>query len=308
MHKFIDLFCGIGGFRIALQRQGMDCVFSCDNDQHVQEAYEANFGVRPAGDITKVKNANIPRHDILCAGFPCQPFSRSGNREGLRDPRGRLFYEIVRIANYHKPSLLILENVKTILTVDEGQVLGEIQNRLNKIGYHVKYSVLNAGNFGLPQKRERVYFVCIKKDSRLLYQEPKAVDLSKFLKDVLLPDKQCDDLVVVRDDIHITKNDPPEAPAPLQIGYVNKGGQGERIYSANGHAVTISANGGGIGARTGLYLVNGRVRKLHVDETKLVMGFSTHHKVSEGIAGLRQLGNAVIPDMVRHVYESVRVV
>lgn len=307
MHKFADLFCGIGGFRVALEREGMDCVFSCDNDPHVQNAYESNFGERPAGDITEVLASDIPPHDILCAGFPCQPFSRSGNREGLKDARGRLFYEIVRIANHHKPYLLILENVKTILTLDDGQVLGEIRERLDKIGYRVEYSVLNAGKFGLPQKRERVYFVCIRKDAPLSYREPRAVDRHKFVKDILLPDWKCEHLVVNRDDIRITKNDPPETLAPMQIGYLNKGGQGERIYSTNGHAVTISANGGGIGARTGLYLVNGKVRKLHLDETKLVMGFSKQHKVSDGIAGFRQLGNAVIPAMINHVYESVRV-
>jgi DNA (cytosine-5)-methyltransferase 1 len=136
MYKFIDLFCGIGGFRLALEKRGLECVFSSDIDGYAQEAYKKNFGEIPAN--------KIPKHDILCAGFPCQPFSISGKMGGVKDPRGRLFYEIHRIVKYHKPSILLLENVKNILTIANGNVIKKIEKRLNEIGYNLYKHILNA--------------------------------------------------------------------------------------------------------------------------------------------------------------------
>ena len=107
MHRFIDLFCGIGGFRIALEKEGCECVFSSEIDTHASEAYYKNFNETPQGDITKISEKEIPAHDILCAGFPCQSFSLAGHHGGFQDPRGQLFFEIIRIAKYHKPLSLI---------------------------------------------------------------------------------------------------------------------------------------------------------------------------------------------------------
>ena len=307
MHRFIDLFCGIGGFRVALQKEGMNCVFSCDIDRHARRAYHNNFKEEPDGDITEIRNGNIPKHDILCAGFPCQPFSQSGKHNGFSDDRGRLFYEIVRIAKYHKPYVMLLENVKNILTVDNGKVIGEVCRTLENVGYSVHYDVLNSSNFGIPQKRERVYFVCLRKDQPLNYAPPKATYRKRYLADILMPNNECVDLVINRDDIVITNYHPETKLKPVRVGYLNKAGQGERIYATSGHAITLSANGGGVGARTGLYLVDGIVRKLHILEAKKAMGFSVKHHVSKGIQGLKQLGNSIIPEMVNHVYERIRV-
>lgn len=309
MHRFIDLFAGIGGFHVAMQREGMDCVFSCEIDKAAASAYEANFGHRPAGDICPISNSDIPAHDVLCAGFPCQPFSISGKREAFSDERGRLFYEIVRIAKHHKPMLMLLENVKTILTLDSGSVKREIYQSLTKIGYRLEHVVLNAGDFGVPQKRERVYFVAMRADSPLWFEPPReGTTPAQFIRDILLPDSETADMAIMRNDIFIEREDEPEPrPTPIRIGHVNKGGQGERIYSPNGHAITLSANGGGVGNRTGLYWVNSKVRRLHIDEAKAVMGFDRTHIVSEGINGYRQLGNAVVPAMINKIYEQVRV-
>ena len=308
MQRFIDLFAGIGGFHVALRQRGMDCVFASEIDKDATRAYAVNFGQIPRGDICQIANHDIPPHDVLCAGFPCQPFSRSGKREGLNDGRGRLFYEIVRIAKHHKPSLLILENVKTILTIDNGEVRREIYKQIEGEGYRLEHVVLNASNFGVPQKRERAYFVGIREDLPWDFIKPQPTKKIKYLKDIILPDKFTVSMSVHRDDIVYDKdetNPPPEA-RPLRIGYLNKGGQGERIYSINGHAITLSANGGGVGNRTGLYLVNDNVRRLHIDEAKQVMGFSKRHVVSRGTAGYRQLGNAVIPSMIGQIYDGVR--
>lgn len=314
MYKFIDLFCGIGGFRVALEKRGLECVFSSDIDPFAQEAYKQNFGEKPSGDIMEIPANKIPKHDILCAGFPCQPFSISGKHGGTSDPRGRLFYEIQRIAEYHKPYILLLENVKNILTIDGGNVIKTIEQKLDESGYTLDKHVLNASYFGIPQARKRVYFVALRKDMRdgkkpaLDYTPPKESNKKVFLEDIL--EKKVDnDFIVNRDDIQITReeSDIDYKLEPIRVGILNKGGQGERIYSPKGHAITQSAYGGGVGARTGLYNTEQGIRRLTIEECKKVMGFPIRHKVSNGLQGYQQLGNAVIPDMIGYVYDSIKV-
>lgn len=310
MYTFIDIFAGIGGFRVALEKKGMQCVFSSEIDEHAQDIYKRNFGEKPYGDITEVNEKDIPKHDILCAGFPCQSFSISGKQGGFDDNRGRLFYEIVRIANYHQPYIIFLENVKNILTVDNGNVIKTIESKLDEIGYRIDYSLLNASLYGIPQSRERVYFACVRRDlkppEKLEYHEPKP-DYKHIYLDNILEEVVDEKLYVDRDDIVIEKTVSEHELNPIRIGHLNKGGQGERIYSAFGHAITLSANGGGVGARTGLYLVKDRVRKLSKTECKRLMGFPDSHIVSAGIQGYKQLGNAVIPSMIEKVYDSITV-
>lgn len=163
--RFIDLFCGIGGFRIAaeqaIESKGFtsECVFSSDIDTYAQIAYEANYGEKPVGDITKVNEKDIPDHDLLLAGFPCQPFSIIGEMKGLEDTRGTLFFDIARILKEKKPQAFILENVKQLVGHDKGRTMKTILSVLTNLGYTVEYKVLNALDFGLPQKRERVFIV-----------------------------------------------------------------------------------------------------------------------------------------------------
>jgi DNA (cytosine-5)-methyltransferase 1 len=308
MLKFIDLFCGIGGFRVALERLGHRCIFSSDIDRYAQEAYYANFGDRPAGDICEISEKDIPEHDILCAGFPCQSFSVSGKQSGIEDPRGKLFFEILRIANYGNPKFLLLENVKNILSIDNGQIIKIIESKLNEIGYILQKCVLNASHFGIPQSRERVYFVSIRKDlaDRFKFTIPQENKKPVFLEAVLEenPDQS---LFIQREDIFIDKDNKivKNSLKPIRVGFVNKGGQGERIYSDKGHAVTLSAYGGGVGARTGLYQTPQGIRKLSVNECKTLMGFPKKHTVSSGMRGYQQLGNAVIPDMINFVWNGV---
>lgn len=309
MHTFIDLFAGIGGFRTALEKKGMKCVFSSDIDVKAQEAYFKNFGDVPSGDITEISEKKIPPHDILCAGFPCQSFSISGATRGLDDDRGRLFYEIVRIAQYHQPHVLLLENVKNILTIDNGNVIKTIETKLDEIGYTLNKHVLNASYFGIPQSRERVYFVGLRKHNKtkkkLVYSPPEETFKKIYLEDVL--EKEVNEaLFIDRKDMVVDFEDKVRKLEPIRIGHVNKGGQGERIYSEKGHAITLSAFGGGVGARTGLYLVDDKVRRLSINECKTLMGFPKSHYVSDGMQGYQQLGNAVIPPMISHVYDSIK--
>lgn len=306
MNSFIDLFCGIGGFRVALQKKGLKCVFSSDVDKYVQDAYEENFGDRPEGDITKISATKIPKHDILCAGFPCQSFSISGDMQGLKDNRGRLFYEIVRIAEHHKPKILLLENVKNILTVgNDKSVIKTIKKELDRIGYHLHISILNSSLYGIPQKRERVYFIGLRKSKfKASYFPPAHTNEQIYLKDILENDID-KSFFITRDDIDIKTRVSENKLKPIRVGTVNKGGQGERIYSINGHSITLSAYGGGVGARTGLYLVDDGVRKLTKNECKKLMSFDATHYVSDGIQGYQQIGNAVMPAMIEQVYDSI---
>lgn len=164
--RFIDLFCGIGGFRLAFEAAAKDCgvkskcVFSSDIDDACARAYAANFSDVPMGDITQIASSDIPDHDVLLAGFPCQPFSIIGGLQGFLDPtRGTLFFEIARILRDKRPRAFVLENVKQLARHDRGKTMSIIMSTLREIGYTCDYRILNALDFGLPQKRERVFIV-----------------------------------------------------------------------------------------------------------------------------------------------------
>jgi DNA (cytosine-5)-methyltransferase 1 len=161
--KAIDLFCGIGGFRLGLERLGIKTVFSSDIDKYAQDTYNANFGEVPSGDITVINAEDIPPFDILTAGFPCQPFSYAGRNEGFEDKtRGTLFFDICRIIEHHKPEMFLLENVKGLKSHNNGTTLKIIIETLQNLGYKVKWQVLSSLQFGLPQARERWYCVGFK--------------------------------------------------------------------------------------------------------------------------------------------------
>ena len=173
--KFIDLFCGVGGFHQALNRLGGHCVFASDIDEHCRNIYEKNYGLRPHGDITKVDPKSIPDFDILTGGFPCQSFSNSGKKGGFGDKRGQLYENILEIAAEKKPSFMFLENVKHIQKIDNGEVFKHILGCIQNTGYHVETFELSPHQLGVPQQRERVIFVCIRND---LYDKTKELDMT----------------------------------------------------------------------------------------------------------------------------------
>ena len=142
--SFIDLFAGIGGFHQALTHFGAKCVFASEWDKNAAHTYYENYDIKPFGDITKINEKDIPHHDILCGGFPCQAFSVSGKQKGFDDSRGTLFFDIARIVKYHKPKLLFLENVRNFEKHDNGNTLKVVIKTLDNLGYNVKYKVLNA--------------------------------------------------------------------------------------------------------------------------------------------------------------------
>lgn len=161
--RFIDLFAGIGGIRMGFESVGGECVFTSEWDGPAQKTYQANYGELPYGDITKIKPDEIPPFDVLLAGFPCQPFSQAGLKKGFGDTRGTLFFNIARIVEYHKPSVVFLENVRNLGTHDGGNTLKVILKTLEDLGYTVFHQLLNAKDFGVPQNRVRIYIVGFKK-------------------------------------------------------------------------------------------------------------------------------------------------
>ncbi len=309
MLKFIDLFSGIGGFRLALENKGLKCVYSCEIHKQTAKAYEQNFGDDPLRDIRNVNESDVPAHDVLCAGFPCQSFSCGGKKEGFSDKRGKLFFDIVRIVQYRKPLIIILENVRHLLNISNGEVFNAIRKSFENIGYTFHYSLLDCSNFGIPQSRKRVYIVCIRKEARLNYQPPKPHSKTIYLKDILLRNDQCrhliskqKDLILYCDTIH------KWATEPVRIGHFGRNitasdtSRDKRVYSPHGHAVTLVASG----EKTGLYFVSGIVRKLHINECTKLMGFPTKHILSQGEMGYTQLGNAVCVPMIKHVYDGIK--
>lgn len=183
-YTFIDLFCGIGGFRLAFEKQDAKCVFSSDIDRFAQQTYFDNFGELPVGDITKIDAKDIPHFDILAAGFPCQPFSYAGLCQGFEDEtRGTLFFDICRILSYHKPKMFFLENVKGLISHNNGKTLKVIEQSLKEIGYNIHWKILSSLDFGLPQKRERWY--CVGFDKEVDFQFPKPFNTNPVLRDII---------------------------------------------------------------------------------------------------------------------------
>jgi DNA (cytosine-5)-methyltransferase 1 len=174
--KFIDLFCGIGGFHQALIRHNYKCVMACDIDEKCRDVYKENYGITPEKDIKKVDEKKLPDFDILCAGFPCQSYSNAGKKGNLNDPRGTLFEDILRIADEKKPMFMFLENVKHIKKIDNGNTFNHIIKRINETGYYVNKEdtifELSPHNLGIPQQRERVIFVCINES---IYDKDKVI-------------------------------------------------------------------------------------------------------------------------------------
>lgn len=158
--RFIDLFSGLGGFHLGLARLGHECVFACEIDETLRAIYEKNFGLAPSSDIRAVKLKNIPEHDILCAGSPCQPFSKAGEQQGLNCPKwGDLFHQVLRIVKYHKPTYLILENVPNLARHDNGQTWRDLEAEIKRAGYKTDSAYLSPHQFGIPQIRERIFIV-----------------------------------------------------------------------------------------------------------------------------------------------------
>jgi DNA (cytosine-5)-methyltransferase 1 len=292
--KFIDLFCGIGAFRIAMeeacQENGLipDCVFSSDIDSFCQDSYEANFAHRPAGDIKQINEKDIPDHDILFAGFPCQPFSIIGQRRGFNDIRGTLFFDIARIINEKKPKAFILENVKQLVGHDKGNTLKVIIETLKDLGYYVQYAVLNALDYGLPQKRERVIIVGHRQP--IFFSFPSPIRPFKPLSEIL--EIKVDKKHYASEYIVQKRKERHKSAYSLSIWHENKSGN----ICSYPYSCALRA-----GASYNYLLVDGE-RRLTPREMLRLQGFPDSYKiVVNDNQARRQAGNAVPVNLVKAV-------
>jgi len=179
--KFIDLFAGLGGFHTAMSNLGMQCVFASEINSELQDLYVINHGIRPAGDIRKVDESRIPKHDVICAGFPCQPFSKAGAKKGTKCPTsGKLIDDVIRIARHHKPQYVLLENVPNILTIDDGKFWKYIEISFSRIGYQLDYREYSPIDFGIPQRRKRIFVVATRNGHKKISWPAANADISKL--------------------------------------------------------------------------------------------------------------------------------
>jgi DNA (cytosine-5)-methyltransferase 1 len=262
--SFIDLFSGIGGFHLGLSPLGGKCLMASDILPIACETYFANFGIQPLGDITKISLKDIPKHDLLCGGFPCQAFSNVGHKKGFEDPRGEMIFEVFRILKGKKPKAFILENVKGLATHNQGKTLTFIIESLQNLGYTVKNQVLEAKDYGLPQIRKRLFIVGVRNDIKIDFEFPKPITLKYTLSEVL-------------------------------------GGVVEREF---GFTVRIGGRRSGINNRYNWdsYKVNGEVRYITPEECMLLQGFEKNFKL-KGTESQKyyQVGNTVPTTIIHEI-------
>lgn len=287
-----DFFCGIGGFHEAALSVGVDVVFACDIDDEARRAYYANYGIPPAGDITGIRPTDVPPFDLLFAGFPCQPFSIIGSKQGFNDPRGVLFFELLRFIRVHRPQGIILENVKQLATAQKGEVLRRIISDLEQLEYAVDHRILNALDFGLPQKRERTFIVAT--TQHVPFPWPLGNIPRVPLSDVLEADP--DPKHFVSDTIRRKRHEAHTATIQPAIWHENKGGN----VSSHPWSCALRA-----GASYNYLLVDGE-RRLTPRELLRLQGFPDEWKIACNDAQTRkQAGNAIPVPVVTAVLERM---
>jgi len=318
-YKFIDLFAGIGGFRTGFERNGCKCVFSSEIDEHAGEMYKLNYGDNVYKDITKIDEEQIPNHDILLAGFPCQPFSIAGEKKGFNDTRGTLFFDIERILKEKKPKTVILENVKHFKNHDKGNTLKVVLSSLEKLGYTTNWKVLNAKDFGVPQNRERTIIIGslngVKFNFNKLEKKPPI-----YIKDIL--EEENDEFEYLdKREYTLIENPKKQLSGLIFVGYRNKNirtkgtrentthlsrvhKQPNRIYSSQGTHPTLSSQ-----ETAGRYFIlhNGKVRKLTIKECYRLMGFKDDFKFIGSKGKLyNRIGNSIVVPMVEEIAKQVK--
>ena len=285
------MFCGIGGFHVAAASLGLTCKFASDIDRDACTLYEKNFGIRPFGDIAELKADQLPDHDLMFAGLPCQPFSIIGKRKGFADARGNLFLELARLVALKRPKAVIIENVKQFVTLDSGKPLLCVKATLEALGYNVDWRVLNALDFGLPQKRERVLIVATR-DARKIHWTKGEVPMQS-LDEIL--EKNPDKCHFASPRIRNSRHKRHKAPLSPMIWHENKNGN----ISSHPFSCALRA-----GASYNYLSVDGE-RRLTPREMFRLQGFPDSFKLPETVAAARKLtGNAVPVPVVRAVIKN----
>ena len=290
----VDLFCGIGGFHVAAAENGIAVTFASEIDQAAASCYEENFGLAPRGDIAQCKG-EVPSHDILMAGFPCQPFSIMGKGEGLDDSRGGLVFEVAEIADRLRPSAVVLENVKRFATHNHGKTMQSVIQRFELIDYDVTYRILDALNFGLPQKRERVFIVALKKEAKPMawpVGQKRRASLRKVIEQGRVHKRY-----YASTQIQKNRRLAHQSKHKLAIWHENRSGQ------VNSHLYCCSLRAG---SSHNYLLVNGR-RRLTEREMLNLQGFPEEYSPTGGYGKTkRQAGNAVAVPVAAAVLEAIK--
>ena len=291
--RFADMFCGIGGFHVAAAQLGMECIFACDIDAKARGAYLHNFGIEPAGDITEIQPDSIPDHDVLMAGFPCQPFSIIGAMQGFEDVRGTLFFNLAETIEAKRPSAVLLENVRQLSTHNEGRTIARITEVLNGLGYRTDWRLLNALDFNLAQKRERTFIVGFR-DHSVPFEWPEPLGEQTPLDDVLESDVP--ERYFASEHIRRNRLAKHQSPFELSIWHENKGGE------VNSHRFSCALRAG---ASYNYLLVNGE-RRLTPREMLRLQGFPEWFELPGSYQQIRkQTGNAVAAPVAKAVLEKV---
>ncbi len=295
--RFIDLFAGIGGIRLGFESVGGHCVFSSEFDEDACTTYEANFGEHPSGDITKIEANDIPDFDILLAGFPCQAFSIIGKKEGFSNETcGTLFFEIERILKEKKPSAFMLENVRNLVSHDNGNTFKVIREHLESLGYHVYFKVMNALDFGVPQKRERIIIVGFVDNVDFSFPEPVPKEERKSLLDIL--ETNVEKKYYVRDAIRISRLErlkDKNYPKPY-ISHENMAG------SITPHPYSSALRAG---ASANYILINDERRPTEREMLR-IQGFPDTYKIVLPYGKVKhQCGNSVAVPVIKAVAEQM---
>ena len=299
-HKFtfIDLFAGIGGMRIPLEELGGKCVFSSEIDKYCIQSYKANFEEEPHGDITQIDEKNIPRHNILVAGFPCQAFSHAGLKKGFQDTRGTLFFDIARILKHKKPEAFLLENVKGLRGHDKGRTLNTIIKTLNELGYQsINLEVLNSKNFGLPQNRERIFIVGFKKYLNFNFPQP----LNKKTRLGTILHKNPARKLTISDKLWDSHQKRKQKNKDLGRGFGYSSFNRDAEYTS-----TISARYYKDGSEILIEQKNKNPRMLSPREAARLQGFPESFKiVVSSLQAYKQFGNSVSVPVIREIAKEM---
>ena len=303
--RFIDLFAGIGGMRIPFDKAGHKCVFSSEIDKYARLSYEAYFGESPSGDITLIDPNEIPKFDILLAGFPCQPFSQAGLKKGLDDHRGGMFFSIKEILAHHKPKAFLLENVKGLRNHDNKKTLSRIYKELESLNYHVTSEVLAAKDYNLPQRRERIYIVGFSSEkAKDNFQFPRPKKLTKVLSKVL--EDNPDSKYTISDRLWIGHKERKERNKQRGVGF------GYRLFDKTSDYVnTISARYYKDGSEILIKQDNKNPRKITPLEAARIQGFPdkivkiARKKNISDTQLYKQFGNAVPVNVVREIMTNM---
>jgi DNA (cytosine-5)-methyltransferase 1 len=301
--RYVDLFCGLGAFHEAFKKTaGLNCVLACDLNEKVRDIYEANHGLRPLGDIRSIDPSSSPDFEILCAGFPCQSFSIAGLKKGFGDARnGNLFYEVLKFVDAKEPPMVILENVKNLKSHEGGKTYSVIEKSFLDRGYRFSSKVLDSAHYGSPQSRQRIFMVATKDRE---FKFPEKLGTHKSVSSIL---DRGDSSSWDDSRYYLVEKKSKAKPFKPRIIYnvhskdtKNGGRQGERVYDPDGCGVTVCASSGGPGAKTGLYKVGGRIRRLNSGECLQMFGFPKSYNFLDVAEEQKMfyLGNSIVVNVI----------